>query len=207
MAEIELDPVKLDKLREISSMAAGNSATSLSAMLGRRVDITVPDIMVEAVAKIPTLLEIEENIASVVYFSVKGQVSGNIFFILPFPEYLKLVDILTGKKVGHTRDLNDAGLSALKELGNVTAGSYLSALAKLLKIKIGFSTPEFVLDMMGTVLREILPRLCLEAEHVVIVQNGFAVEKDVLAGYLIFIPEPEALNSIFQGLSDLTVKE
>ncbi len=85
MAEIELDPVKLDKLREISSMAAGNSATSLSAMLGRRVDITVPDIMVEAVANIPALLEIEENIASVVYFSVRGQVSGNIFFILPFP--------------------------------------------------------------------------------------------------------------------------
>lgn len=200
MAEIELDQVRLDRLREISSISAGNSATSLSVMLGRRVDITVPDIMVESVVRVPAVLEMEENIASVIYFSVMGQVSGSIFFVLPFSESLKLVDILTGKRVGHTGDLNDAGVSALKELGNIAVGSYLSAMAKMLKMSIRFSSPEFALDMIEAVLREVLPGLCLEAEDVVIVKNGFTVERDMHGGHFVFIPEPEALKTIFQAL-------
>ncbi len=48
MIYVEFDKIRLDAFREISSIATGNAATSLSVMLGKKVDITVPNIMVEA---------------------------------------------------------------------------------------------------------------------------------------------------------------
>ena len=56
MTYVEFDRIRLDALREISSIATGNAATSLSAILGERVDITVPNVMVEALENVPELL-------------------------------------------------------------------------------------------------------------------------------------------------------
>ena len=40
MEDLEFNQIRLDAFREISSMAAGHAASSLSTMLGRRVDLT-----------------------------------------------------------------------------------------------------------------------------------------------------------------------
>ena len=56
MTFMEFDKIRLDAFREISSIATGNAATSLSTMLGKKVDITVPNIMVEDVGNVMELL-------------------------------------------------------------------------------------------------------------------------------------------------------
>lgn len=200
MAEFDLNHIQLDALREISSIAAGNAATSLSSMLGKRVNITVPNVMVEALERVPKALGGEENITNVVYFSVSGQVSGSILLILSISESLKLVNVLTGKKAPQAEGLDEMGLSALKEMGNITTGWYLRAMSQGLKMKITHSIPGFASDMLGTILDGILARLSLEAEHAVMMENKFMVEKDVYKGHLIFIPEPGALKVMLQAL-------
>ena len=200
MAEIGFDQIRLDALREISSIATGNAATSLSAMLGRRVNITVPNIMVEAFGKVPELLGGAESIANVVYFSVSGQVSGSILLVLSSSESLRLVNVLTGKMVAQIESLDEMGLSALKELGNIITGSYIRVLANELKMKIKYSIPGFACDMFGAVLDEILARLSLETEHVIIMESEFIVRKEVYRGHLIFILAPKAVNAIIKAL-------
>jgi chemotaxis protein CheC len=200
MRSLEIDQIQLDALREISSIAAGNTATSLSIMLGRKVNITVPKVEVESLENVPESLGGKENVANVVYFSVSGRVPGSIFLILPTPESLRLASALTGKAAAQTGSLDEMGRSALKELGNITTGTYLSAISQVLGLRITHSVPGFASDMLGATLDGILARLSLKAVYVVIVENEFRVEKDVYGTHLIFVPEPEALNIMLKAL-------
>ncbi len=94
-ADMELNQVEFDEFIEIGSIAAGNAATSLSAVLGRKVNITVPNIAFEAPAKVPDAFGGADRIATVVHFSVSGQISGSLLLILSLSESLTLASILT----------------------------------------------------------------------------------------------------------------
>jgi len=200
VAEIELSQNQVDALREISSIAAGNAATSLSVMLGKKVAISVPSIMVEASGKIPEALGGEETIVSVVYFSVSGQLLGSILLMLSVSESLRLAGILTGQKVDQTERIDDMGISAIKELGNITIGTYLRALGKILKLRITHSVPGFASDMLGALLDGTLAELSLKSEHVVMAENTFIVEEDIYRGHLIFLLEPKSLHEMLKAL-------
>jgi len=199
---VDFDKIRLDAFREISSIATGNAATSLSAMLDRKVDITVPNIMVETLENIPELLGGAEKIMTTVYFTVSGEVPGSILLLFSSSESLRLVNILTGQKVEQIEDLDEMGISALKEMGNIVIGSYVRVLAEGLKLAIGYSVPGFTYDMMGAILDETLARLSLEAKHGVIVESEFIVREKIYRGHLAFILAPTAVNDIIKALGN-----
>ncbi len=200
MTYVEFDKIRLDAFREISSIATGNAATSLSAMLDKKVDITIPNIMVEALEKVPELLGGSEKAMTAVYFSISGQVSGSILLAFSSSESLRLVNILTGQKTDHVEDLDEMGISALKELGNIVIGSYVRVLSDGLKVTITYSVPGFTYDMMGAILDEPLARLSLETKHAVIVESEFIVREKIYRGHLVFILAPKTVNSIIKAL-------
>ncbi|MBY6828980.1 chemotaxis protein CheC, partial [Clostridium botulinum] len=39
-----MTPLQLDALKEVSNIGTGNAATALSQLLGRKIDMNVPDI-------------------------------------------------------------------------------------------------------------------------------------------------------------------
>ncbi len=196
------DQIRLDALREISSIATGNAATSLSTMLGKKVDITIPNVEVETLGKVPDLLGGWDKIVSVIHFYVKGQVKGSILLVLSSSETLRLVNVLTGQKPAHIESLDYMGISALKELGNIVAGSYIRVLAQGLKIKMTYSIPGFAHDMLGAILDQILAQLSQETEHAVIMESEFLVREEVYRGYLIFILTPKAVSAIIESLGN-----
>ncbi len=200
MSEIEFDQIRLDVLREITSIATGNAATSLSALLGRKVDVTVPNIMVESVEKVPEILGGGGRIASVVYFLFSGKISGSILLVLSSPESLRLANLLTGQKVDKMENLDEMGLSALKELGNIIIGSYMRVLADELKVRITHSVPGFAYDMLGAILDELLAQMSLKTEYAVIMESEFIVREEVRRGHLVFILEPETTKAIIRAL-------
>ncbi|MBW1838807.1 MAG: chemotaxis protein CheC [Deltaproteobacteria bacterium] len=202
MTRTEFDQIRLDALREILSIATGNAATSLSTMIGKRVDITVPNVMVEAIEKIPEVLGGREKKCTVVYFSVSGQVSGSIFLILSSSESLRLANMLTGRKETHTGSLGEMELSALKELGNILSGSYIMVLSQELKLKTRYSIPGLASDMLGAIFDEILAHLFLEAENAVIMESEFIVRGEVSRGHLVLILPLNAVNTIIKALGN-----
>lgn len=160
-------------------MSEQGRSTSLSALLGRKVDVTIPNIMVESVEKVPEIMGGGGRTASVIYFLISGKVSGSIILVLSSSESLKLVSLLTGKKISKIENLDEMGLSALKELGNIIIGSYVRVLAEGLKVRIAHSIPGFAYDMLGAVLDEILARMSLATEHAVIMESEFVVRGEV----------------------------
>jgi chemotaxis protein CheC len=202
VVELALNQNQVDALREISSIAAGNAATSLSIMLGKKVTISVPTILVEASGKIPEAIGGEETIVSVVYFSISGQLSGSMLLILSVSESLRLINILTGHRVNQTERIDEIGISALKELGNITIGTYLRTLGQALNLRITHSIPGFSTDMLSALLDGTLAGFSLKAEYVVMAENKFLMEKDVYRGHLVFILEPDSLHFMLRALQE-----
>jgi chemotaxis protein CheC len=202
MAEMEFDQIRLDAFREISSIATCQAANSLSTMLSRRVDITVPNILVESLEKIPELLGGAEKPVSAIHFSVTGQISGTMLLVFSSSESLKLANVLTGQHVERIENLDEMGISALREMGNILTGSFIKVLAEGLKIKFSYSVPGFAFDMLGAILDEMLARLSLETDSAVIMESEFIVRQEIYRGYLIFILSPQAVNEIITALGN-----
>jgi chemotaxis protein CheC len=202
MVEIALSQSQLDALRETSSIAAGNAATSLSIMLGKKVKISVPCIRLEASSKIPETFGEKENIVSIIYFLVSGQVSGKIFLVFSVSESLRLISHLTGRRVNQIERIDEMGISALKELGNITTGTYLRALGQALNLRITHSVPGFSTDMLSALFDGTLAEFSLKAEYVVMAENKFVMEKDVYRSHLVFILEPDSLHVMLRALQE-----
>jgi chemotaxis protein CheC len=196
----KFDKIRLDAFREISSMATGHAATSLSIMLDTRVDITVPNILVEPLEKVPELLGGADKTVVVVSFMVSGQVSGSILLVLSRTESMRLANVLTNQNVTRIEDLDAMGLSALKEFGNIITGSYIRVLADGLKLKISHTTPEFSFDRMGVIFDEILAHLSFETGYAVIVESEYIVKEGAYGGHIVFLLAPKALNIIIAAL-------
>ncbi len=200
MADTELNYIQLDALREVSTVAAGNAAKSLSTLLNKPVDIEVPRIQVDSLKNVAGTLGLDDNLVAVVHFSIGGHVEGNILLILTVDESLKLVTVLTGEDVPQGGNLDDMGLSALKELGNIAVGSYVNALSQALKGKISQSIPEYELDILGEILGRILNDSTPGESHTVIVESILTIEEVVCNTDLVFILRPQVAKDVVKGL-------
>lgn len=197
----EFDQIRLDAFKEITSIATGNAATSLSVLLGKRVDITVPGIVVEQVTNIPTLLGERENKVMVLNFTVSGQFRGNIMLLFSPSECLGLINMLTGQRVNDVENLSEMELSAIKELGNIVTGSYIRVLAEGLGVRAKYSVPAFAYDMLGAVFDETLACLSSDTEQAVVMESEFIVKNEMYRGYLVFILTPIAVKVLIKALA------
>lgn len=200
MGNINLTDVQIDALREIGSVGAGNAATALSKLLGKKIRISVPDTRVVRLEDVPEKLGGTEKIITAVYFQAVGNISASILFMFQSSDALRIVDLLMDRKIGETRILDEFSQSALKELGNITTGCYLFAMSEFIKLTIFHSTPSLVTDMLGAVLDGILIRLGMEAEHALIIETEFTVGENIVKGWFLFIPDTEGLRAILDGI-------
>jgi len=200
MTNLGFDRIRLDALKEIISIASGHAATSLSLMLRRKVDITVPNILVENLVIVPEILGGREKVVTGIHFSVDGQINGSCLMMFSQSESLKLVKMLTGQKVTDILNLDEMGKSALKELGNIITGSYLRVLAQELKIKIKYSVPGFVNDMLGAILEQLLAPLSQMTQYAILIESEFVIKKEIHRGKLIIIMSQESVGAIIRGL-------
>ena len=125
--EFDLSPIQLDALREIGNVGAGNSATALSQIINKRIDMNVPNVALVPIEDVPELVGGPDTVVVGVFLRVYGKAPGNILFLLPQKSAFYLVDTLMGREHGTTTKLDPMDVSALKEIGNILSGAYLNA--------------------------------------------------------------------------------
>ena len=90
-------------------------------------------------------------------------------------------------------------LSAMKEIGNIIAGSYLSALAGMTNLVISPSVPYIAVDMAASILSVPAIQFGQYGDNALFIETEFG--DDVLMdGYFILMPEPESYTKILSAL-------
>jgi len=90
-------------------------------------------------------------------------------------------------------------MSALNEIGNIVAGSYLTAIATLTNMKIISSVPNMTIDMVGALLSVPAIEFGKYGDKLLLIESQFG-EMDFVTGYFLLIPEYESYDKILSSL-------
>ncbi|MEG1103306.1 MAG: chemotaxis protein CheC [Oscillospiraceae bacterium] len=196
----ELNNIQLDVLREIGNIGTGNAATSLSEMLQKSVNISVPQINILEYQQVTDLLGGPENMIVGILFTLKGDVNGMMMFLLEKDFAHTVLGALLGQEMHDFTDIDEMAMSALQEIGNIMAASYVNAIAQLTSLTIDISVPSTCIDMAGSILS--VPAICFGniSDHIILVQDSFNSDSDNLVSHILLIPEVDSLDKIMTHL-------
>lgn len=144
--------LELDALKEISNIGAGNAATALSKILSKKVEIKIPDVKILTFDQISEYVGAESEVAGI-FLRINGDIEGNIVLLIPKASIYELLKSLLGEE-NLTNDymFSEMEESALIELGNIVASSYIASLSDFTKLNLKISVPCFAFDMAGAIL-------------------------------------------------------
>ena len=187
-------------LQEVGQISAHWATLGLSRLLKRRIRIRVPYAGLLPIREVPELLGGASSRVAAVYFLVTGTVSGSLLLLYPLKQAVRLTDLVLHRRRRSTPVLDELAQSALKEVGNITTGAYLTALSEVGRIRLMHSIPSLAMDMLQAALDGVLIRSSQKADQVVALGTEFEVERERIPGHLFFVPDPEGLKKFFKLL-------
>ncbi|GAA5415127.1 cheY-P phosphatase CheC [Paraliobacillus ryukyuensis] len=200
-----LSEYQLDALKEVGNIGSGNAATALSSLLNRKVDMKVPAVRIVGFDEMMDLVGGPDTLIVSVFLRIEGQAPGNMFFVLAPDEAESFVQEMTGIKSFSMQEPNmdEIGLSALQECGNILAGSYLSALSDFIQILLQPSVPQLHIDMAAAILTQGLIELSQASDYAIIIEtiiNEQDSDSAPIKGHFFLLPDPESFSKIFERL-------
>ena len=202
MAIFSLDQVNdmyFDVLKEIGNIGAGNATTAISHMLNIKVDMEVPKVEFLTFQELPTAISAEEETVVGIYLEVESDIGGSMMFLLKMESARYLVNRLMGRPDDYEEEFSEMDLSAIKEIGNIISGSYLSALSSMTNMVITASVPYLAIDMAAAIISVPAIEFGKIGDEVLLIQTDFGDDFDV-NGYFILIPELESYGKILSAL-------
>lgn len=145
--------IQLDVLREVANIGCGHAVNALARLVGgKRVDLSVPQVIVTTASDAAEQLGGEEVVTSV-KLGIVGELRGLMLFVMPSRDSAALGKVLLGQIVGGV-ELE----SALSEAANIVASACLSAIGKLTRWKLLPTVPELrggsAREVVGGALRD-----------------------------------------------------
>ena len=130
---------QMDTIGEIANISMGNSATTLSLMVNRKVEITTPNV--KLIKRSEALDDYEKTCIFVQIHYVKG-LEGNNVLILKEHDVKVMTDLMMGGDGTNTEgEISDLHLSAASEAMNQMMGTSATSLSSMLGVPTDISTP------------------------------------------------------------------
>jgi flagellar motor switch protein FliN/FliY len=134
-----LSAMEIDAMGEIGNISMGTGATTLFALLNRRVDITTPRVRITTMQRIAREYPLPFVAVEVSY--THGLEGTNILFLRELDVKIITDLLMGGDGTNVSAELSDLHLSAICEVMNQMVGSASTSLAKLLGTSIDISPP------------------------------------------------------------------
>lgn len=208
-SENEITEMHLDVLKEIGNIGAAHAATSLSQLLGQKIDMRVPNVQLVTFDEMFDLAGGSEKIVAGIFLRIEGDVTGTMFFVLTIESATQFIRKLTMDPAFTFTDMEDLGMgaSALQELGNILSGSYLSALSDFTSLNIYPTVPSLSIDMVGAIVSFGLIEVSQYSDEVIVIETEILQEGEQgmtsLAGHFFLLPDPPSYRTIFNSLGVL----
>ena len=186
----------LARVRELSERGLSRAAESLGRMLGSSIRLTLREIRHVPSRDLPALVEHGDSSPVIgLTIRIQGQGGGWIFVVFPVHAIYGLLRALMRTPM-EPHDLTGLELSAVQEVGNVLASSFLSELGDRLGRRLMPSAPEIHLTNLSRIVRDMLASPhALDTELLVVQARLEDVERNI-EGRFFAVPEVRALEPI-----------
>lgn len=202
MSEFSLDNLNemyMDILKELGNIGAGNATTAIAGMLGRTMNMMVPKVGLMDASKLGDAICPEEETIVGIFLEVQEDITGSMMFLMKLPAAHFLVNTIMGRDMEYNEPFDDMDLSAMKEIGNIIAGSYLSALSNMTSLKILPSIPYIAVDMAASILSVPAIQFGQYGDNALFVETEFG-DDVMIGGYFILMPDPDSYTCILNAL-------
>ncbi|OPH61953.1 CheY-P-specific phosphatase CheC [Paenibacillus ferrarius] len=191
---------QMDVLKEVGNIGAGHAATALSTLLDKPIDMLVPKVRMLPFEEICESVGGAETVVLAIFLRVDGDAPGNMFFILDLDAAKNMLRDLIGLNIQDQEEYSELELSALNEIGNILAGSYLSSLADFTNLNMQPTVPALAIDMAGAILSYGLLQFGQMGDQALLIDTKFMEGDNEVQGHFFLIPDPESFGKIFSAL-------
>lgn len=152
-----LDVMEKDALGEIANISMGTAATTLSQLLGKKVDITTPKVDITTSDQVRKDYPIPSVICDVKY---KAGIEGSNLLILSQRDGSVIVDLMMGGDGKNpSPELSELQISGISEAMNQMMGSAATSMSTMFNALVDITPPNLVLNdlaMEDDVIRDFL---------------------------------------------------
>ncbi|MCL2548049.1 MAG: chemotaxis protein CheC [Symbiobacteriaceae bacterium] len=196
----QINDVHLDVLREIGNIGAGNATTALSMMLGKRIEMAPPIVRLTSIPEITNALGGPENMVVGILCNLTGDIEGMMMFVLEQAFAHQIISQLLMREISNYDEMDDMDFSALREIGNIMAGSFSTAISALTNLNIGLDVPGISIDMAGAIMSVPAVAFGTIGDYALYIEEDIMEGEQYLKSRLLLIPTLESLNKIMRSL-------
>lgn len=196
-------PFHLDVLKEVGNIGSAHAATSLSTLTNQWIDLSVPSVVVTSVLDVINAEE-SEKLVIAAHFELQGDLKGHLFITFELGEAEQLLRQIV-KDANFSLDALPTSpyyRSALGEVGNIMAGSYITALSDFTSTHLHLSPPQLGMDMAGALIGEGLIDISLHGDEVILIDTVLKNRETqrAIKGSFLLLPTPESVHFLFEKL-------
>jgi chemotaxis protein CheC len=163
-------------------------------MLGRSIDLAVPDVSVLPMADAVDQLGPAEQDITGIMLGVEGELPGTVLMLLT-PENAEKICVMLGLSPH-----DDLAPSALGEIGNVVGTSYLNALAGMTGIAVEPTPPVTVTDMLGAIVESVLAVRAASSDRTLLLDSSLIVEGEDCSIVFLLVPDHGGAEELLERI-------
>lgn len=196
----DLGAMEIDVLTEVGNIGAGNAMTALSSMIGQAVDIEVPAVKILGFQEAIDYSGGAEKTIAGILVPITGEIEGEILFLLENDLVELVSETFFGTREINMLELNPEMMSALTELGNIMAASYINAIAALTGMAIQVEIPMLSVDMLGAIMSVPAVIMGEMSDKLLYIDNLMVINKVSVKSKMMLLPKVESLDKLLRCL-------
>jgi chemotaxis protein CheC len=190
---VEFTEMQQSALFEIANIGSGHAATALSTLLGRPVEVHYAEALVSTLAEAADRIGSAASQSALVDTPIADD-GGKVLLIFPDGAGEDLCRLL-----GTTID-DEMGLSALREVGNILASSYLNALVEMTGLDLVPEPPTVEVDVLGTLVEQSINAAARPDDPAVLMRSCMTVESSDSRFVFLFVPQLGSVTRLLDAL-------
>jgi chemotaxis protein CheC len=194
LVEIKFNAEQMDALKELGNIGVAHAATSLSTMLGKLIEMSVPSVKLAEISKIHEFFD-EKPVTGVVTALEDMENGRSGYLFIAFPNSDRLVKLLTSDQ-----SLQD---STLMEVGNILSSSFCNAIAEMLGIMLIPSPPSFASDLIIAIVEAIVAQIADKGDYVIIFETELREKEEAIEILVTLIPDDNFLGYVMKMMGML----
>lgn len=194
MQKIELTKEQKSYMDRLGRLSGRSAASSLSQIMGRKVNIRLSNIFFIPLEDIQFLLGNPATVVVGIHHELMTDIQGSLLTLMPLELARQQLSYMLKTEIDDSIMLSSLGQSSLGELSNMLCGSYVSTISNLLKVIIIPSVPNVTIDMMGALTQDIILKLGMDTQQALIIKTELLVADDVINIHLLLLLEQSSFD-------------
>ena len=191
---IQYSELQLDALRELANIGSGNAATSLSQMLGRPIDVSVPSALALPLAEAVDSVGPADALVTGVVLPIKGDFDAIVLMLFAEADRATLCELLG------VDPESEVGLSALAEIGNILGSAYIGAFSMMTGLELEPAPPQTATDMLGAIVETVLASSAQSTDLALLLDSDLVVEDAECSFSFMLVPNEAGVAELLSRL-------